>query len=113
MATRPCRLAMRTLGRFLNQVLKRCRAYGGSMRTAETPVAACIALRTTPPGFAPTILLATGAASVAALPIRSVCPITASVARSRSETCLLACRIASVRSISRGKSSAHSCSSGM
>ncbi|CAB4365806.1 unannotated protein [freshwater metagenome] len=79
-ATFPCRLAIRTLGRFLNQVVNRCRAYGGSMRTDDTPVVASIALRTSEPGLAPTILLASGAASVAALPNRSVWPMTVSVA---------------------------------
>ena len=40
-----------------------------------------IALRTSEPGLAPSILLAAGAASVAALPSRSVWPITVSVTR--------------------------------
>src|SRR4029078_11118385 len=60
-ATRPWRLAMRTLGRRLNQVVNRCRAYGGSRRTLDTPVVISTALRTMEPGLAPSTVLAHGA----------------------------------------------------
>jgi hypothetical protein len=103
---------MRSFGRLANQVVNRCRAKGGSRRTLDTPVAFSTTLRTSDPLLAPMTLLANGAAAVPTLPIRSVRPMTAVVARSRTLTCPVSWRIASARSISRGKSMAHSCRSG-
>ncbi len=52
----PLPLGEADAGRFLNQVVKRWRANGGSRRTLDTPVAFSITLRTSEPGLAVTAL---------------------------------------------------------
>ena len=70
-AARPWRRATRTLGRLWNQVVKRCRAKGGSIRTLETPVAFSKTFRRSEPGFA-VAALATDAMREPSAPTRSV-----------------------------------------
>ena len=103
----------RTRRRVRNQVENRSREYGGSRRWADTPAVFSISLRTSPPGLAPMPLFASGAVADAILPSRSVRPITFVVAFALAGTCFVAYRTASARSMSRGKSIAHSCWAGV
>ena len=111
-ATCPWRRWMRTRGRFLNQVVKRTRAYGGRKRTDEIPVIACTALRVSDRGL-PSTALVSDAVRPPSRPTRSVWPSTVVVSRRRFGTSLLASRIAPARSSRRGKSRFHSLRPGM
>ena len=79
----------RTRGRWWNQVVKRCRAKGGSRRTLDTPVAFSMILRMTEPRLA-VVALATLAVLLATLPMRSVRAMTLVVSRSLRSTSPLA-----------------------
>jgi hypothetical protein len=104
----PCALVSRTLGRLRNQVENRVRAKGGSRRCEEMPAVFSMSLRTVEPAGAPIALFITGAMVVPSLPMMSVRAINCVVALSRAETWPVAWRMASTRSIKRGKSSFHS-----
>ena len=103
-------------GRRANQVENRCLAYGGSSRTAETPVARAVSLRSDDPDGERAIRLTIrlvddpmigpmiGVVDVASFPSRSVWLSIRVVADPRVEAMPSACCIALARSISRGKS---------
>ena len=94
-ATEPCFFANTGMARFLNHVLNRCLAKGGSNRTDETPAVFSTIFRTSDPGFAPSTTFVIVGIVVANLPSASVCPMTSFVARLRRVTWPLAMRIAS------------------
>ena len=73
--TLPWRLVRLIFGRFLNQVEKRCLAYGGSRRTGDTPVTLATALRMPGAGLGVDDLVGDRAVVVASVPSRSVRPI--------------------------------------
>ena len=96
----------------MNQVEKRCLAYGGSTRSDAMPVTFSSTFRVRDPGV-PVARLATGATAEATLPRRSVRPRTWSVSFFADAFGWPTWRTASARSMSRGKSSAHSCLPGV
>ena len=100
-------------GRRLNQAENRTFVNDGMSRCADTPEVFSMILRVRDPGSPPIIRFISGAARVATLPTRSVCASTFVVARRRTGTWPVAWRMASARSISRGKSIAHSCRPGV
>ena len=97
----------RTRGRLANQVVKRWRANGGSSRSLDTPVAFSMTLRTSEPGLAATAL-ARGAARLAELAEQVGASHHVGGELVALADLPLAWRVAPARSISRGKSSAHS-----
>src|SRR5262245_8430720 len=66
------RAAATGVARRLNHVEKRCLAYGGSTRTADTPVNDATALRTSEPSRAPITVFVIEAVADPSLPTRSV-----------------------------------------